>query len=1847
MKDHENDNGQSRRKFIKTGSLVTIGTIALGGPISKIISEFFEGAASSTNDLLTCELFRFRDMLHLKYYFFNVNAEDSASQGKLITHNGMSETPIYLYVELPPQHISQEFLEIERTPKFRKDFKKMRSYLAGKSWLAFKVNQVDKKNVEVKLDGTDLLDWNNKFSLITLDDVLFVKDPTSANHAANWRIKPSDLDAQCEAITNLVLNIISVYKEKHKTSESEHNRLELYNSGSDFFETKDGTGFNYSEKEPNKIGIPLSTFEVPYKMMLSPINDTDPGRYVFDSNVLQSLYTKKGVHISEIWHNNLKYAKITGEKTDPRFKIVNYLNAHIDDHDKVDDVIVKLLPAPINRMDLHNLTLLPEKERDVTSKQFEISALGISASLNYSHPDPLHHSLVAWNQEIKYAWDNFASVTYRAIDLFTGFKVLVTVLIERTYVDKVSFMRKRYFVSFAEREKVYGYKFQKPFDERDETPDQKKRREEWEKEQKATVSRTPFEKIIALSEGAYFKPVCLPKLKDKLNDDEEEFIPDQFTNYVNTVLKEGTNNPLIPENNLSFKYIGIDKEGKEHTFTSKMSIVFSERYTITKGKFKYVDEYGQSKEKTSGEVDFKYIGQLDPALIVKGTGCDIGVDVKPDEGERLYEFSRTEVFDNLIDRDKIKESISQARRIFTFKSEKLAIDRIKQFEQVVKGSLTYAKIDGLRIKNGSANSIITATSTATTFETNNLFLFSELNDGHDPKDRPYLKMHPLVPDLFQANVIIPQIDQIEGQSMLREVEFAKDYVDGYRDLDIPFDENNKYLFFQLRKKQTDFFKDNFRKAGGMVDPGISITHVSALDKGISYNDLHNRIGEQSQSNKNLKAVSSATAISSVSIFGEADAQIVGIPLRAIIDVFLSEADIPVFKFKQDLDDALNQFEKLKREFANLTGILGDLQAQYEATKRQYEDAKAQYEKAVALVEQLRKMSLYEWVETLVQQKELIYACGFHHQAIEAFYKVETAALIAECTKNLKINAVALTSLFEDFRKAVMDKPLADAEKKAAEIIKNFEGYSEEVVAVLIVEFIKQNKTLNNELRNISDPSPFLKAWKEVSKQFTEDTRLYQNLRKWDNYIKTIENLSQQYQKELTKIGEKAQEGINRALYALPEQLAKLINKIPGIDIVGKENVATFVKVLIEIETAKNTLGMFETEMRKLNYQGLEKLIFEYRSKFCLPKDIAKLETEFLTYSESFKANVIQTQTALNNQFKTVKDTLTSLKNQCADPVKDVITKFEDYAQKINEYQAYILLPEYDSSELNTVQDALNVFEKSANDFKKKLDQEYLDTVVKARGLQLDFSKYENQYKSFVTDALKQLKAEIDKKEQEIKAALSDIETYNNALQEFNQLKLIYARLSQPVNMELNYNYSYNKFRRASFAGVIDFIPNKNKTQLTVDVSYATQFQLTDLNPDGLKVTNSYHTKSSLSDFKIGLAQIIFVDFASVSFISGSDVKDDFMVKIRSVDFGGIMTFVDAFKEYLKSLDNNLVFDLNTTRAQIGYGISLPSITAGAFNFFNLSLSALLVLPFDPKKSLQMQFGFGNELNKFGITVSGIFGGQGYFILIAEPKRGIIALVIVLEFGAIFNLNLGVASGTAYLVGGIYIRREKLSSGRDLIECHAYILAVGRLRIVGLFSASLTFYVGLHGDGHILKGVATVTASKRFSRFFEISVSVSYEKILKGAKRDEVKQPNQDNLFLHTHDIYKAAENEVLSSSESLDSFDKITADDLRSGLTMLNDGNGGYNISLNDSGKSMNSGALQLVKVKKTISQLRGMYPESKLKLMGVKGTFYIVLTKGSDKFYLPATAVKDDPSNKTKAPMDSVSVEEYYASYY
>jgi len=188
--------------------------------------------------------------------------------------------------------------------------------------------------------------------------------------------------------------------------------------------------FNHLMKGDDAPRFPISTFELPYKMQLSPIalpadkqTPENPfprrlGEYLFEKPndvfyyLNSNLPGKPQIDIVAPWENNLIYRdKVTFQVSPPRFKVVKVECQDTDVDDSVD-----LLPAPVHRYELRGLTMREDWDRDVVADYFRISSIGGSTILKYNNDDPLKYSTIAWEQRVKYARDNYVSVTFRAID---------------------------------------------------------------------------------------------------------------------------------------------------------------------------------------------------------------------------------------------------------------------------------------------------------------------------------------------------------------------------------------------------------------------------------------------------------------------------------------------------------------------------------------------------------------------------------------------------------------------------------------------------------------------------------------------------------------------------------------------------------------------------------------------------------------------------------------------------------------------------------------------------------------------------------------------------------------------------------------------------------------------------------------------------------------------------------------------------------------------------------------------------------------------------------------------------------------------------------------------------------------------------------------------------------------------------------------------------------------------------------------------------------------------------------------------------------------------------------------
>ena len=114
------------------------------------------------------------------------------------------------------------------------------------------------------------------------------------------------------------------------------------------------------------------------------------------------------------------------------------------------------------------------------------------------------------------------------------------------------------------------------------------------------------------------------------------------------------------------------------------------------------------------------------------------------------------------------------------------------------------------------------------------------------------------------------------------------------------------------------------------------------------------------------------------------------------------------------------------------------------------------------------------------------------------------------------------------------------------------------------------------------------------------------------------------------------------------------------------------------------------------------------------------------------------------------------------------------------------------------------------------------------------------------------------------------------------------------------------------------------------------------------------------------------------------------------------------------------------------------------------------------------------------------------------------ILLVLEFGGVLLLNIGVADGDVYLFAGIYIRKDYGN-----VQIKGYLTCGGSLNILDLVTATVTFYLGLEGNGKYVEGYCTLSIEIKIAAFITISVGLSMYKRIYGSS-DNTQSPDQTN-----------------------------------------------------------------------------------------------------------------------------------------
>jgi len=265
---------------------------------------------------------------------------------------------------------------------------------------------------------------------------------------------------------------------------------------------------------------------------------------------------------------------------------------------------------------------------------------------------------------------------------------------------------------------------------------------------------------------------------------------------------------------------------------------------------------------------------------------------------------------------------------------------------------------------------------------------------------------------------------------------------------------------------------------------------------------------------------------------------------------------------------------------------------------------------------------------------------------------------------------------------------------------------------------------------------------------------------------------------------------------------------------------------------------------------------------------------------------------------------------------------------------------------------------------------------------------------------------------------------------------------------------------------------------------------------------TFNSTATVVHFKVNLFGFVTIWFERLKFSSRTGQKPDVAVELlngpQAVVFGGPLEFVNDIRSMIPSNGFSDPPNLTVTPSGISasYSLTLPNLAVGIFALEHISLGAGFLLPFDASPA-EVRFNFAERQRPFSLTVS-LLGGGGFFA-IGLGSDGVREIEASLEFGAALSIDLGVASGSVEVKAGVYYHWKT-----KLVELEGYVRLHGELSVLGLISASLTFYLKLgylKDSGHsVVWGEATLEVEIEIL-FLSFSVSVSCRREFGGSAGD--------------------------------------------------------------------------------------------------------------------------------------------------
>jgi hypothetical protein len=332
----------------------------------------------------------------------------------------------------------------------------------------------------------------------------------------------------------------------------------------------------------------------------------------------------------------------------------------------------------------------------------------------------------------------------------------------------------------------------------------------------------------------------------------------------------------------------------------------------------------------------------------------------------------------------------------------------------------------------------------------------------------------------------------------------------------------------------------------------------------------------------------------------------------------------------------------------------------------------------------------------------------------------------------------------------------------------------------------------------------------------------------------------------------------------------------------------------------------------------------------------------------------------------------------------------------------------------------------------------------------------------------------------VQSPLEDLKDLIALKDEFEQLL---QSIAVPESITLSYDWTPE---------VKDYKPvfeiEKPKGKLTIKARVTTYFN--GKNPD-------FSIDGELTNFNVNLIgnpTFITIIFDSFSFSSRSGAKPTTKVKIKDVTLGDQMEFVKKIQQLLSPSDGPFI-ELHLLSIRAGYRFAVPKMMLGSFLLQQLRLIVAVNLPLTGEP-MRAEFAVSERDHPFLLS-AGQYGGGG-FLRMLLGLDGVELLEGAFEFGLVADISIGIASGSGFIVAGIYFSISK----DETIVC-GFVHAHGHLDVIGLISLDLDVLVQVcyNATNGNAEGEARIVVHIEYM-FFSVDIELHAQYQFAGSKSGE-------------------------------------------------------------------------------------------------------------------------------------------------